>query len=325
MNRVIDISSWQDAKTPQIDFVKVRDSGVIGVMVKFSQGVHYVNPKAREHAQAAHDAGLLVGAYHVGEPGTNLAADEAAFFLKQTEGITLNLATALDLENFGKLNFMDTKAWADDWLVAVKGRAANELIYLNRSQFDNLANAPWGFKLWAAQFTPDNGVIPFMTQEGTTTIEGINGPVDYSQLSSLRGLNLGAGSGAPRMPLIAALPSLQEGDIGPAVSALQTLLRSHSYNILVDGIFDSQTSASVRDVQTSESLAPDGICGPLTWSKLTPTRGLTVGSMLPEHAGVDPTQMVTNVDEHAAAEALARGYTIPPVTTPPAATGAPTA
>jgi len=274
MTKVIDISSWQDAATPTIDFAAVKESGVSGVMIKFTQGVHYVNPKCREHAVAAHAAGLIVGAYHLGEPGVNTPEAEAAFFLREISGIDIDLAVALDLENFGKLAYGEAQIWCEKWLEKVKGRAGVELIYLNEYLYTHLIGAPWAYKLWAARFEPTDGTVAFMTQTGQSTVNGINGLVDINELTSIRALNPGSTFPTARAATVAYLPTLQSSDIGPAVYGLQTLLRHLAFNILVDGIFDENTQQAVEHVQQDNGLPVTGICDAELWSVLTPFQGL---------------------------------------------------
>ena len=50
---------------------------------------------------------------------------------------------------------------------------------------------------------------------------------------------------------------------------LQELLNARGYDCgSVDGIFGAKTKAAVQAFQEANSLASDGIAGPLTWSKL---------------------------------------------------------
>jgi lysozyme len=58
-------------------------------------------------------------------------------------------------------------------------------------------------------------------------------------------------------------PILRRGSSGDAVSALQTKL-----GITADGQFGTHTDATVKQFQTNNGLAPDGVVGPQTWAKL---------------------------------------------------------
>lgn len=72
-----------------IDFRKVRASGKRFVFIKVSEGT-YVNPYAKEHARAARDAGLLVGAYCFVSPRHGrTGAQEAEMFLRHARAAGL--------------------------------------------------------------------------------------------------------------------------------------------------------------------------------------------------------------------------------------------
>jgi peptidoglycan hydrolase-like protein with peptidoglycan-binding domain len=57
--------------------------------------------------------------------------------------------------------------------------------------------------------------------------------------------------------------------IGLAVGVLQTALNRHGAKLTVDGIFGPLTEAAVKIFQKVRGLVPDGIVGPVTWSKLS--------------------------------------------------------
>jgi peptidoglycan hydrolase-like protein with peptidoglycan-binding domain len=60
-----------------------------------------------------------------------------------------------------------------------------------------------------------------------------------------------------------------QGDTGQEVRAVQKLLKDkYGYNINVDGIFGPDTSNAVKDFQSDNGLAVDGIVGPNTWREL---------------------------------------------------------
>ena len=73
-------------------------------------------------------------------------------------------------------------------------------------------------------------------------------------------------------------PVYQEGKQGPEVYAIQSLLRVHGYTLGVDGIFGNQTEKAVKDFQTDNELAVDGIVGPNTWSALIQGAQVTQGN-----------------------------------------------
>jgi peptidoglycan hydrolase-like protein with peptidoglycan-binding domain len=66
-------------------------------------------------------------------------------------------------------------------------------------------------------------------------------------------------------------PTVQQGNSGPNVYAVQYLLRHRGDGLAADGIFGPQTKVSVQAFQASQALTADGIVGPQTWPKLIVT------------------------------------------------------
>jgi lysozyme len=62
LNAVIDLSHHNGT----VDFEKIRDAGILGVIHKATQGTANVDPLYKSRRQKALDAGLLWGAYHFG-------------------------------------------------------------------------------------------------------------------------------------------------------------------------------------------------------------------------------------------------------------------
>ena len=72
INAVVDISHHNRVTS----FAKARDAGIVGVILKATQGTVYVDPTFATNRRRARDAGLLVGAYHFGIAGDPLAQAE---------------------------------------------------------------------------------------------------------------------------------------------------------------------------------------------------------------------------------------------------------
>jgi hypothetical protein len=83
------------------------------------------------------------------------------------------------------------------------------------------------------------------------------------------------GRSAPRgSPTVSSGPgniTLEIGDQGRQVRALQRGLRRTGENIGVDGLFRQQTWAALCSFQRSRGLNPDGIAGPQAWAQLPAT------------------------------------------------------
>lgn len=84
---------------------------------------------------------------------------------------------------------------------------------------------------------------------------------------------------APPPPAAQDWPIISQGDQGAEVYAIQYLLRSHNYNLVVDGIFGPQTKSQVIQFQGDKGLTVDGIVGPQTWSALISGKTVQNGSI----------------------------------------------
>lgn len=69
-------------------------------------------------------------------------------------------------------------------------------------------------------------------------------------------------------PIMSALPTLQQGSLGPTVKNLQALLNTHGYGLAVDGQFGPLTRGATVKFQTAMHIGVDGIVGQHTWSCL---------------------------------------------------------
>lgn len=69
-----------------------------------------------------------------------------------------------------------------------------------------------------------------------------------------------------------AYAQVSYGSQGSDVKTLQEMLNKNGYDLKVDGIFGSKTQAAVRDYQSKNNLAVDGIVGNNTWGSLTSSK-----------------------------------------------------
>ena len=79
----VDVSHHQGA----IDWPRVRAAGIELAILKATEGTTFVDSRYRSNVAGARAAGLIVGAYHFGRPGSSGPADaeaEAAHFLRVT-------------------------------------------------------------------------------------------------------------------------------------------------------------------------------------------------------------------------------------------------
>ncbi|NJN87253.1 MAG: peptidoglycan-binding protein [Leptolyngbyaceae cyanobacterium SL_7_1] len=69
-------------------------------------------------------------------------------------------------------------------------------------------------------------------------------------------------------------PTLQVGNAGAAVMKLQQILIQHGAELVIDGVFGSQTQFEVMTFQESRQLPVNGIVDAETWAALQPLKYL---------------------------------------------------
>ncbi len=105
--------------------------------------------------------------------------------------------------------------------------------------------------------------------------EPIGKHVGYWQLRTPAGVSVGtvwveihSMLPSPTLPVIPDWPTLELGDSGNEVTALQHLLNEYNQLVTVDGVFGNQTRAAVINFQDIAGITADGIVGKKTWKKL---------------------------------------------------------
>ena len=89
-NSVVDVSHFQVA---DIDFAKVKNDGILGVIHKASEGVSFVDPDFAAMRIQAEKEGLLWGAYHFANKGNPIGqADHFLEAIGNTDGVLLALS-----------------------------------------------------------------------------------------------------------------------------------------------------------------------------------------------------------------------------------------
>ena len=91
---VVDIS-WHNEMEPD-GFKKLKDAGVVGVILKATEGTHYTDPTYRSRQDQARRAGLLVGAYHFANGADPI--EQAKHFLRNAHW-DANTLLSLDWED----------------------------------------------------------------------------------------------------------------------------------------------------------------------------------------------------------------------------------
>lgn len=163
IDKVVDISHHQ---SQVIDFVKLKDAGVIGVIHKATQGNGFKDAKYSGRRAAAEAAGLLWGAYHFAE-NTDDGGDgveQAKFFLDYV-GDPAGVFLSLDYENYHHDNKPEVSlnmsiAEAENFVDALSQRVGRLPFFYSGSTIRDVLgttkNTKLGAcKLWAAGYVPE--------------------------------------------------------------------------------------------------------------------------------------------------------------------------
>ena len=163
----IDVASYQSTIVPS----KLTTTDF--VIVKFTQGIDYLNPYADRQYGGAKSAGKLLGAYHYAEGGN--AKAEAQYFVKALGSRVGECILALDWEGMQNPTFGSGKdvTWCLTWLNEVyRLTGSRPLIYMSKSvcrKYDWSAVAQ-NYGLWCAQYgsngTTDYKNFPWTDSNG---------------------------------------------------------------------------------------------------------------------------------------------------------------
>lgn len=181
INDVIDLSHWNG----DVDFQKVKDAGVVAVMLKATQGAQGVDPKFAANLAAAQAASLKVGAYHFGTDADPSA--QAQHFL-DTVGSSVS-RLVLDFEQYAPegVNHSMGVDQAHDFISFVFGATQRfPMVYSDPVHEKLIGKNSYiveNCELWLARYAQTPTLPP---NSGWTTwklwqyTDGVNGPVPHT-------------------------------------------------------------------------------------------------------------------------------------------------
>lgn len=185
----IDVSEWQG----NIDFKKVKDSGVDVVYIRAGQGFSYKDAKFEMNYEEAKKNGLKIGVYHyVTARNVDDAKLQAKFFASLISKKKIDCKLAMDFEAFGDLTNIQINEISLAYLKELEQLTKKEVIV-----YSNTYSAKYKFNskvaqypLWVAQYgvnqPQDNG--KWKNWEGyqyssTGIVNGIKGNVDLDKFT----------------------------------------------------------------------------------------------------------------------------------------------
>lgn len=184
---IADLSHWQTGPNGgPIDFVAMKASGIMAVMLKATQGSHWIDPTFVHRYPAALAAGLLVGAYHFADATNPII--QVNHFLTMASGLSV---LALDIENngIGATASVPQAAEMVARLQIATGRLP--LVYISRYGPDKLGtglpnNVLSRCELWLQNYSndpvPPRGWSDYFWWQYTDseTVPGVKGSCDRS-------------------------------------------------------------------------------------------------------------------------------------------------
>ena len=192
----IDVSMWQGS----INWSRVATTGKKFAFIRASAGSLTVDTTYTANRAGAKAAGLVIGAYHYGNPdnAVNDALNEANWFLSLATPATGELRPALDIEVANGLSPAALQTWVASWLARVTSVTGIKPIIYSTPSFwkDHLADSSWfaqnGYTvLWIAHWQVKSPSVPaanwagygwtFWQYSDCGTVSGIVGCVDLDR------------------------------------------------------------------------------------------------------------------------------------------------
>ena len=181
----IDVSKF----SPAIDWQTVKGAHISFVYVRASQGTSLIDNRFTQQWQAARNAGIRRGAFHVYRANQD-PVQQARFFLGVVGTIDpADLPPALDLSTPGRLGTSDLAPLNDgimQWLQEVeKAVHRKPVVYAPTNTLDaKLASA--GYPLWCAQYGGAPGLKwkwTFWQYTASGRVDGVSGVIDVNRFN----------------------------------------------------------------------------------------------------------------------------------------------
>jgi GH25 family lysozyme M1 (1,4-beta-N-acetylmuramidase) len=276
----IDVSAWEGT----VDWQTVAAGGAKFAYVKATEGIGYVSDTFDQQYNGSAAAGLLRGAYHFALPDRSDGATQADYFVSHgggwaDDGTTLPGVLDIEYNPYGStcygLSQSAMVAWINQFRTEYQARTGrNPVIYAGLNWWTECTGNYSGFggtdPLWIAHYASTVGTLlsgwssyTFWQYAGSGTLPGDQN-VFAGSLADLQSF------AANTQPAV-SWPTVEQGQSGRDVSAVQYLLAAHGASLTVDGQFGPATAAAVRAFQSAHGLSADGIVATDTWQALIVT------------------------------------------------------
>jgi hypothetical protein len=217
-NLIIEVDSFSDPLIYE-DFHAMAGEGVIGILVKASQGVRWANPAAPRIVGEALAEGLLVGALHHVETSAAPLSEQVAFFLKHLPSGVYELGHVLEVEPDNDTELFTFSQDLDSTLRSLGYLPSGAGLRCTAQVLSTLSGAPWGARWWAGSMSDLVSAKPWAMWIGDGEDEAASGLPGSYVLASTRGLNIGGSAplvaGEVGTDILVALDPLAEPEQGP--------------------------------------------------------------------------------------------------------------
>ena len=179
--RGIDISRHNG----EIDFRKVKDSGMEFVFIKASEGTTYRDSLYARNTAEAHRAGLKTGAYHFFRFDCD-GVEQALNFLHSVGQAPHDLGLVIDVEDTGNpkgISPQDVKQRLSSMVEYMNLLGFRVMIYTNLDgYYDYIEDILPGYPLWICRFkeNPISAEWTFWQYDHHGEVPGIKGEVDLN-------------------------------------------------------------------------------------------------------------------------------------------------
>lgn len=271
---IIDVSEW----VTSIDFKKVKDQGISGVIIRAGWGNNNVDAHFKTKIEGAINAGLPVGIYWMSYAYTKEMADrEAKYCLDAIAPYKITLPVFFDWE-YDSANYFEkmlkrkpTEQEVTDMYLAfmsrifVSGYKAG--YYTNPDFLSRLLDEKQvdGYYKWLAFYVTTPQTDCDIWQYDAKYIAGCTTKVDMNILNNENLLKDFTPTPAVKEDYLkySDCKVVSKGSQGTPVKVVQSIV-----NTAVDGIFGTNTDTAVRGFQGAMNIDQDGIVGEQTWEKL---------------------------------------------------------
>ncbi|MCH5227348.1 MAG: hypothetical protein J1F16_05970 [Muribaculaceae bacterium] len=169
----------------EIDFKKVKESGIDFVFVKASEGVNHRDSLFARNIDRAHHEGLKTGAYHFFRFDSN-GIDQALNFLRAVGSRQPELGLVIDVESSGNPSGIPVDEIKKQLTMMVEYMnllGYRVMIYTNLDgYYDYIEDILPGYPLWICRFkeNPINAEWTFWQYDHHGKVDGVKGDVDLN-------------------------------------------------------------------------------------------------------------------------------------------------